>query len=579
MASITASSTTLKVPSLDYTSRDYESTRHDLINLIPFFCPEWTNHNATDPGITHIELFSAIMDILHFYIDRRAAEGFLSTAISRQSVINLLKIIGFEVLASSPSVVDLTFTLASVLSTDLVIPKGTQVTSAVSTGEVAQTFETESDLTIPAGQLSGSVSSRHGETKNEQLDASDGTSFQEFTLPDTNIVQGTIRLFIQETSLEEEWIEISNLSNATADQKVFQVVRKDDESFVVELGDQAQGRIPVSGASIRSEYIVGGGAVGLLPANKLTVLKSTILHQGQPVSLSVNNASAATGGEDEMSIEEAKLLGPRSLQANNRAVTEADMETFALEVGGVLKAKAIPRLPAVRRIVDIFIAPAGGGQPAQSLLDSVVSYVSARKIAGVNIVALPAKYVEVDIVGTVFVLPNFVQNDVNTSVTLAIDSFFSLDNVDNNFGTGANLSDIFSSIDGVDGVDHVDLDRASLNPNSTIVYDVWTGDASFSTILITSTTKDETWTLIFTSANTFSLSGSVSGTQGNTGTIGVAYSSDNNEISFTLSNSGNPMVLADRAVFRTSKLLGNSNINTDELRIKGTVTLSFSGGA
>jgi hypothetical protein len=46
----------LNRPILD--DRSYEQLRNELIRRIPVYAPEWTDHNASDPGITLIELFS-----------------------------------------------------------------------------------------------------------------------------------------------------------------------------------------------------------------------------------------------------------------------------------------------------------------------------------------------------------------------------------------------------------------------------------------------------------------------------------------------------------------------------------------
>lgn len=46
----------LPAPILD--DRSYEQLRDELVRRIPVYAPEWTDHNASDPGITLIELFA-----------------------------------------------------------------------------------------------------------------------------------------------------------------------------------------------------------------------------------------------------------------------------------------------------------------------------------------------------------------------------------------------------------------------------------------------------------------------------------------------------------------------------------------
>src|SRR6185295_11710350 len=46
----------LPTPILD--DRSYQQLRDELVRRIPVYAPEWTDHNASDPGITLIELFA-----------------------------------------------------------------------------------------------------------------------------------------------------------------------------------------------------------------------------------------------------------------------------------------------------------------------------------------------------------------------------------------------------------------------------------------------------------------------------------------------------------------------------------------
>lgn len=55
-------------PILD--SRTYEEIRRDLVRRIPVYNPEWSDHNASDPGITLLELFSFLGENLLFHFNQ-----------------------------------------------------------------------------------------------------------------------------------------------------------------------------------------------------------------------------------------------------------------------------------------------------------------------------------------------------------------------------------------------------------------------------------------------------------------------------------------------------------------------------
>src|SRR5215217_2053111 len=54
----------LPTPILD--DRSYQQLRDELVRRIPVYNPEWTDHNASDPGITLIELFAFLGENLLF---------------------------------------------------------------------------------------------------------------------------------------------------------------------------------------------------------------------------------------------------------------------------------------------------------------------------------------------------------------------------------------------------------------------------------------------------------------------------------------------------------------------------------
>ena len=137
------------IPQVDYTSRDYASIRDSMVAQIPNFLPEWTSTDASDFGITLIELFSYMGDALNYYIDRAANEGFIATATQKQSVLSIAQLLGYTPSAATPANVLLTFTNRS--SNVVVLPALTQVTTTtVVNGLSTQViFETDAAVTIP----------------------------------------------------------------------------------------------------------------------------------------------------------------------------------------------------------------------------------------------------------------------------------------------------------------------------------------------------------------------------------------------------------------------------------------------
>lgn len=58
----------IKLPNLD--DRTFADLVEEAKTLIPVYAPEWTNHNESDPGITIVELFAYLTEILIYRLNR-----------------------------------------------------------------------------------------------------------------------------------------------------------------------------------------------------------------------------------------------------------------------------------------------------------------------------------------------------------------------------------------------------------------------------------------------------------------------------------------------------------------------------
>jgi hypothetical protein len=56
----------MPIPNPILDNRSYQQLRDELVRRIPVYAPEWTDHNASDPGITLIELFAFLGENLLF---------------------------------------------------------------------------------------------------------------------------------------------------------------------------------------------------------------------------------------------------------------------------------------------------------------------------------------------------------------------------------------------------------------------------------------------------------------------------------------------------------------------------------
>src|SRR3954454_18290927 len=112
-------------PVIDYMARDYESLLAAMRDLIPRQLPEWRDFaNEADFGNVLLELFAHIGDILSYYQDGVANESFLATARTRGSVIEHLRLIGYELGTAAPAAASLSLTVPGTVTATVTVNKG-----------------------------------------------------------------------------------------------------------------------------------------------------------------------------------------------------------------------------------------------------------------------------------------------------------------------------------------------------------------------------------------------------------------------------------------------------------------------
>lgn len=448
------------LPQVDYTSRDYQSIREDLISLIPTYAPNWTNRDPADFGITLIELFSYMGDLLNFYIDRSANEAYISTASQRDNVLKIAKLLAYSPTESTAATVTLTFQNST--ASPITVPALTQVTtSTVANATTKQIiFETDSAVTVPAkvGTVNGTatVTATQGETvASENVGTSDGTANQKFQLINAPVINDSVSVVVNGVTYTfAQYLVDYNDFDA-----VFTTETDADGITYIVFGDNISGRIPPNNAVVYVTYRVGGGIEGNVATNTIKYILTNYV-----AGLSVNNQDilttgdgAATGGSDPESTDSIRTNVSNSIRAVNRAVSISDYARLCVQVDGISKASATA---SVYSSVAVYFAPFGDrGVEADNVtptsvfdslkLDATAFFVD-KAPANTTITFQPPSYVKVDVLIDLTVAPKYNQTLVKSNVSAAVNALFNFDNVV--FQDTITEQDVYAAIRSVDGV-------------------------------------------------------------------------------------------------------------------------------
>lgn len=98
-----------------------------------------------DPSLALLDSWATVADVLTFYQERIANEGYLRTATERRSILEQARLVGYRLRPGVASSVHLAYTIEKD-SEPLEIPEGARVNSIPAPGEQMQAFETSEPL-------------------------------------------------------------------------------------------------------------------------------------------------------------------------------------------------------------------------------------------------------------------------------------------------------------------------------------------------------------------------------------------------------------------------------------------------
>jgi predicted phage baseplate assembly protein len=139
-------SSTLAKPKLD--DRQFQDLVDEAKKRIPHYCKEWTDHNVSDPGVTLIELFAWMTDVLLYRLNQ----------VPDLHYIRFLELLGIKLQEPVPAKAPVTFWLSAPLETSVIIPAHTEVASTQTETEPSIVFSTDHDLSVHPPQLAAVLS-------------------------------------------------------------------------------------------------------------------------------------------------------------------------------------------------------------------------------------------------------------------------------------------------------------------------------------------------------------------------------------------------------------------------------------
>jgi hypothetical protein len=467
-------------PATDYLARDYDGLLQAMRQLVPQTLPEWTGFdNEADFGNVLLELFAHLGDVLGYYQDRVVTESFLSTARTRRSVIEHMRLIGYQLATAAPAAAVLTVSVPQNVTDTVQVQRGDAFATRSQKTRPSVRFEynLQTSLVIDFSRIAADPASRrktYGDPAlgtgipveqgrlflAEVLGVGDDSPDQRYRVPHPGVIRrppGAAQQASQDVlvttqlgAVVQEWTLRDTLAFSAADDHDFVLEIDEDDQATVVFGDGTFGALPPNGAVISVAYRTGGGAVGNVPAGAIdTIVDARALSL---LGATVRNPAPATGGAERESIEHAVRHAPAVFRSLRRAVTAADYEAIALSFKGVGKVRAVS---TGWNRVTLLVAPAGGGKVSDVLETGLKAYLEDKRMLSQVIEIEDVDYVPILVTAQIAIESYYPPADVVAAVRQTAAALLDFDAV--SFGQAVYLSKFYEEAQNVPGVSFVNI--------------------------------------------------------------------------------------------------------------------------
>lgn len=443
---------------IDYTSKDYESYRADMLKSLQEKMPEYTDLRESDAGVVILELLAQGLDVLSLYQDVLANEVYISTAEQKESIIKWCNMLGYVPRNATSAKFKQVFELVGVQNHDTLIPKGTLVKTSKESGEDEVFFETMEDLIIPAGKI-GVEKNSSGEyiytvdiyegvsISNELVGGSAGTASQKFILKFPQaILDDTFSIFVDSGLGFEKWERVGNFVESLPTSKHYVALESNDARVTVIFGDGIFGVIPPYGKNnIYASYRIGGGVLGNVGAEKISLLDSTLAL----VKSTFNPSEAYESGKDKESLESIRMNAPLTYKTFYGALTLEDFAGVVVRDFDSISEAECKRDPNNQDNIWIYVMCKGAKPLSLDLSTEIIQYFNendgGRKIVGADeIKVMEATYTPLTLKADLVIYDEYIVSTVVGRVKEYVTNYFAKGNY--HFKTDLSFSQLEKTI-------------------------------------------------------------------------------------------------------------------------------------
>jgi predicted phage baseplate assembly protein len=138
------------LPTRNLDDRTFQQIVDEAKKRIAATCPSWTDHNVSDPGVTLVELFAWMTEMILYRLNQ----------VPEKNYIKFMELLGLKLREPEPARTEITFYLSSPQPQKLTIPKGVEAATVRTENNPSVIFSTDEDALVDPPLLNALITTR-----------------------------------------------------------------------------------------------------------------------------------------------------------------------------------------------------------------------------------------------------------------------------------------------------------------------------------------------------------------------------------------------------------------------------------
>lgn len=444
---------------LRVTELDFDAIKNNIKTYLKSR-PEFTDYDFEGSGL------SVLIDTLAynthynaFYLNMAVNEVFIDSAVKRESVVSLAKMLNYTPRSIKAAQAKVNLTVNSVVGSpaSLVVDRYSAFTTTIDSNTYTF-YNLEPATIIP----SSGVYSYDNLTIYEgtfvvnkfTVGSAPGPS-EKFIIPNKNIDINTLRVTVQATASSTESTTYTlfsgDITNLTGTSQVYFLEQNSIGNYQIYFGDGVLGFILSAGNQVTVEYIVTNGTVANISDKIAQTFEMTTSIEGYN-DVTVTTVEKSSGAMAAETIDEIKFNAPRYATSQNRLVTTEDYKNFLKANYNYIDSVSVwggeDNDPPQYGKVYISIVPKANQTLTTSRKTQITTAIKQKRSLGLTPVLVDPDIFFMVIQDTVKYNPNITNDsatDIENAVRTAILNYFSQNIV--SFGDDFSASKLIAAID------------------------------------------------------------------------------------------------------------------------------------